>query len=239
MPRRRIDRTRLLAAIVALACLGTLGTAATWSGAAVIDAVAVEGGRHVTATMAAAASGLIGAPAFRASALESRERVRALPAVRDARVAIALPGTARIELVERQAIGRWAAAGTEWFVDAEGVLFASADPTAAPELRVQDDRGARKPGDRLDPALVSVAVRLAAIPAGELRADMTRPSVRIDPGPAGIVLRSGGRLEIRFGGPERFDEKLTIVRAYLKNNPDRPLDYVDVARPDLIVVRPE
>jgi len=222
-----------------LGCLGTLGGAATWTGAAVVDAVTVEGAHHVTAAAVAAASGLVGAPAFRASALDARERVRALPAVRDARVAIALPGAARIELVERQAIGRWAAAGTEWFVDDDGVLFASADPTGAPELRVMDDRRARTAGDRLDPALVSTTLRLAAIPAGELRADMTRPSVRIDPGSAGIVLRSGGRLEIRFGGPERFDEKLAIVRAYFKNNPDRPLDYVDVARPEFIVVRPE
>ena len=228
----------MLAAVAAIACLGALGATA-WAGAPAVDAISVEGARHVSVAAAVAASGLSGTPAFRASAIEARERVRALPAVRDARVAIALPGTARIELVERAAIGRWAVAGTEWFVDADGVLFASADPTAAPELRVSDDRRPAKAGDRLDPALVAAALRLAAIPPGELRADETRPTVRIDAGPAGIVLRSGGRWEIRFGGPERFDEKLAIARAYLKNNPDRPLDYVDVARPDVIVVRPE
>ena len=51
-----------------------------------------------------------------------------------AKVEIALPDAARITLTEREAIGRWVASnGLEWFVDTDGVLFPSADPTAAPQ----------------------------------------------------------------------------------------------------------
>ncbi|HET8567713.1 MAG TPA: hypothetical protein VFM93_01850, partial [Candidatus Limnocylindria bacterium] len=84
----------------------------------------------------------------------------------------------------------------------------------------------------------AAALRLAALAPGELRADMTRPSVRIDAGANGIVLESGGRWEIRFGGADRFDEKLVVARTFLRNEPTRPLDYVDVTSPERIVFSP-
>jgi hypothetical protein len=160
--------------------------------------------------------------------------------VRDARVEIALPSEARITLVEREAIGRWVASnGLEWFVDADGVLFPSADGTAAPQLRVTDERGPRTAGERLDPALVGVAMRLAAIAPGELRADATAPRVFMTAGASGLVLRFGSGWEIRFGGPESFEEKLSLAKRYLRDNPTRRLDYVDVRSADRIVVSPQ
>lgn len=198
----------------------------------------MSGTHHLSASAVVAQSGLARAPIFRASALAARARLAALPAVRDSAVEISLPDRARIAVSERAATGRWVSGGTEWLVDAEGVLFASVDPAGAPTWRVVDDRGRLGAGDRVDPALVAAALRLAQIAPGELRDDETRPAVRIESGPSGLVLQSGARWEVRFGGPERIDEKLAIVRAYLRSNPTRPLDYVDVARPDLIVVRP-
>ena len=200
---------------------------------------AVTGARHTVAADAIAQSGLERARAFRASASESRARLRALPAVRDARVDLDVLGTYRIALTEREAAGRWLIAAVEWFIDAEGVLFASVDPTAAPALRVRDLRVARgTPGERMDPALVQAALRLAALAPGELRADMRGPEVVIEAGANGIVLRSGARWEVRFGGPENFEEKLIVARQFLRNEPDRPLDYVDVRRPEQIVFSP-
>ena len=119
------------------------------------------------------------------------------------------------------------------------MLFASADPTGAPALRVRDERVARRgAGERLDPALVSAALRLAALAPGELRADMRAPQVVIDAGPNGIVLKSGARWEVRFGGPEGLDEKLVVARQFMRTEPDRPLDYVDVRSPERIVFSP-
>lgn len=199
----------------------------------------VSGARHTAAADALAQSGLQGARAFRASASEARARLRAMPSVRDAAVELDVLGTYTISLIEREAAGRWRVEGTEWFVDADGVLFASVDPTAAPALRVRDLRSPqRSAGERLDAALVGAALRLAALAPGELRADMRAPEVVIEPGPNGLVLRSGSRWEIRFGGPESFDEKLVVARQFLRNEPDRPLDFVDVRSPDRIVFSP-
>ena len=163
-----------------------------------------------------------------------------MPAVKDARVEISLPSSARLRLVEREAIGRWVASdGLEWFIDADGVLFPSSDPTAAPQLRVVDERTARHAGERLDPALVQVAMRLAAIAPGELRADATAARTVMTVGSSGLVLRFGSGWEIRFGGPEAFDDKLGLVRRFLRDNPQRRLDYVDVRSADRIVVSPQ
>lgn len=223
---------------MAAGCLAALvGLAAT--DIALLRGGQVTGARHTAPSDAIAASGFEGARILRASAVEARARLRALPAVRDASVEVDVLGVYRIALTEREAAGRWQVGAIEWFVDRDGVLFASADPTAAPALRVRDERVARRAaGERLDPALVSAALRLAALAPGELRADMRAPQVVIDAGPNGIVLRSGARWEVRFGGAEGLDEKLLVVRQFMRNEPDRPLDYVDVRSPERIVFSP-
>ena len=229
----------MVAGVVAVACAVTLG----WISLAPspqIAALEVSGARHVRTAQAIAQSALLDTPAFLASAADASARLRALPAVKEARVEIALPSTAKIVLVEREAVGRWVASdGLEWFVDANGVLFPSNDPSAAPQLRVIDERPPRRAGERLDPALVQVALRLAAIAPGELRADATAPRTVMTAGSSALVLRFGTGWEIRFGGPESFDEKLALAKRYLRDNPTRRLDYVDVRSPDRIVVSPQ
>lgn len=236
---RIADPARAGAGALALACAAALVWIAV-SGAPTIDRVDVAGARHVRLGQAIAQSRLLDAATFTASAAAARARLIALPAVRDARVEIALPSSARVTLVEREAIGRWVASnGLEWFVDADGVLFPSADGSAAPALRVFDERGVRAAGERLDPALVQVGMRLAAVAPRELRPDATGPRVVMTAGASGLVLRFDAGWEIRFGGPESFDEKLALARRFLRDNPQRRLDYVDVRSADRIVVSPQ
>lgn len=178
-------------------------------------------------------------PSFLASAADARAQLRTLAAVRDARVEILLPSTARITLVERQAVGRWVASdNVEWFVDASGVLFPSIDRTAAPDLRVFDERAPHTAGARIEAATLEAALRLAALAPGELRADATDLRVVMSAGANGLVLRTGAGWEIRFGTADRFDEKLSLAKRFLVENPTRRLDYVDVRSPDRIVFSP-
>ena len=200
--------------------------------------MSVEGTHHVTVGTVVSTSALDGAQTFTASAARARERLLRLPAVRDARVEITIPDRAHIYLTERTALGRWVAAGFEWFVDVDGVLFSSSDARAAPELRVTDERGARQAGDRLDPAIVDAALKLARLGPDDLRADATSPRVALAPGANGLVLRTAAGWEILFGGAERIDEKIALARRFLRENPQRKLDYVDVRTPDSIVVSP-
>lgn len=199
----------------------------------------VTGARHLAPARAAEATGLRGAPLFRASAADARAALLRSAAVRDARVEVRLPeAAARVSLVEREAVGRWVVGAVEWFVDGDGVLFPSDDPSAAPALRVRDLRGtARGSGDRVDGATVAAALRLAKVAPGELRPDAASPSVRVEPGPEGIVLASGAGWEIRFGGPERIEEKLALALRSLREDPTRRIEYVDVRTPQFIVIK--
>jgi cell division septal protein FtsQ len=224
---------------VAVACAAALLVIAFADVARVTD-VTVVGARNVSRDAARSQSGLDGVPTFRASSADARAQLRTLPAVRDARVEILLPGAARITLVEREAVGRWVASdNVEWFIDATGVLFPSIDRAGAPDLRVFDERGPRSAGERIDPpTLVDAALRLAALAPGELRADATDLRVVMTAGANGLVLRTGAKWEVRFGTPDRFDEKLSLAKRYLRDNPTRRLDYVDVRSPDRIVFSP-
>ncbi len=205
-----------------------------------VEDVVVVGARHLSRDAARAQSGLDGVPTFLASGADARAQLRTLAAVRDARVEILLPGAARITVVERQAVGRWVASdNVEWFIDSNGILFRSIDRTGAPDLRVFDERAAHSAGERIDPpALVEAALRLAALAPGELRADATDLRVVMTAGPNGLVLRTAARWEIRFGTADRFDEKLSLAKRFLVDNPTRRLDYVDVRSPDRIVFSP-
>lgn len=200
--------------------------------------VAIEGAHHVPVDAVVAASQLVEAQSFTASAARARERLVKLPGVRDARVEIRIPDHARVILSERVAIARWVFGGTELFVDSEGVLFSSLDPRAAPEIRVTDEQKPRQAGDRLDPALVDAATKLARLGPQELRPDATSPRVVLAAGATGLVLRFATGWEIRFGGAERIDDKIANVRRFLRDNQQRKLDYVDVRSPDQIVFSP-
>jgi hypothetical protein len=206
-----------------------------------VAGVQVTGAHHLRAAAVADRSMLRGRPIFSASAADARRLLLALPAVRDATVALALPDQARISITERTPVGRWILGAAEWFVDADGVLFGSAAPAAAPALRITDDRDATRlcagtsGGRCVDPALLGAALRLAAIAPGELRADLVKPEVRIDRTATGLLLRSGSGWEIRFGGPEELDRKLDLARSFLRDNPTRRLDYLDVRSPERIV----
>ena len=200
--------------------------------------VAIEGAHHVAVDTVVTTTGLLEAQSFTASAARARERLLKLPAVRDARVDIRIPDRARVVLMERNAIARWVSGGSEWFVDAEGVLFSSLDPRGAPDVRVTDEQKPRQAGDRLDPALVDAATKLARLGPQDLRPDATSPRVVLAAGATGLVLRVAAGWEIRFGGAERLDDKIANVRRFLRENPQRKLDYVDVRSPDQIVFSP-
>jgi cell division septal protein FtsQ len=205
-----------------------------------VEDVVVVGAKHVSRDAVRSQSGLDEVPTFLASSADARAQLRTLPAVRDAQVEILLPGTARITLREREAVGRWVASdNVEWFIDAGGVLFPSIDRKGAPDLRIFDERPPRTGGERIDPpALVEAALRLAAIAPSELRADATDVRVVMTAGANGLVLRTGAKWEIRFGSADRFDEKLSLAKRFLRDNPTRRLDYVDVRSPDRIVFSP-
>jgi cell division septal protein FtsQ len=227
----------VIAGLTAFMCAAAIAAASIGPFWRIRD-VAIEGAHHVPVDAVVTASELVGAQSFTASSARARARLIGLPAVRDARVEIRIPDHARVILSERVAVARWISGGTEWLVDAEGVIFSSLDPRGGPDIRVTDEQKARQPGDRIDPALVDAATKLARLGPAELRPDATSPRVILAPGANGLVLRVAAGWEIRFGGAERIDDKIALARRFLRDNQQRKLDYVDVRSPDQIVFSP-
>jgi hypothetical protein len=110
-----------------------------------------------------------GANLFRLSVGPLEDRIRALPGVADATVAVALPDTLSVEIVEREAILGWAVGDRGFLLDREGVLFALAESgaAAAAGLPVIADTRASAAGlgigDTLDPVDLDAATRLGSL----------------------------------------------------------------------------
>jgi len=108
-----------------------------------------------------------GANLFRLSVSPLEERIRQLPGVADAEVAVSLPETLVVRVTEREAILVWSVGESGFLADRHGVLFAAAEPGAAADLpRIVDSRPGSASlaiGDTLDPVDLDAATRLGAL----------------------------------------------------------------------------
>jgi hypothetical protein len=119
----------------------------------------------------AAVEAAIGIPAgtnlFRLSVAPLEERIRQLPGVADAEVAVSLPDTLVVRVTEREAILVWSVGESGFLVDRQGVLFAAAGLDAAADLpRIADSRPGSAGlaiGATLDPVDLDAATRLGAL----------------------------------------------------------------------------
>jgi hypothetical protein len=109
-----------------------------------------------------------------------------LPGVASAHVAVALPATLAVSIVEREPILAWRVGEAEYLVDRQGVLFASTDAASADAagLPTVVDARVASPlllavGARLAAVDLDVATRLAALTPADIGSSATRLEVRI------------------------------------------------------------
>lgn len=111
---------------------------------------------------------------FRLTVEPIADRIRALPGVADASVAVSLPDTLLVRVRERSAILAWAVGESRFLVDRDGVLFAIAAPGAATVAGlplIVDSRAASAGlavGDTLDPVDLDAATRLGSLVPADL-----------------------------------------------------------------------
>jgi cell division protein FtsQ len=189
-PLRRSPRTRRASARLApvqagalLAMLAAAGIGYGLLNSNVFGAtdVAVSGVTWTSeAAVEAAASVEPGANLFTIETGPIEAAVEALPAVLDASVAVGLPATVAIDVVEREAILVWVVDDRRFLVDREGLLFAELAapvPRGAADLPAISDERADAAGLSVGDALASVdldaATRLASLEPADLasRAD--------------------------------------------------------------------
>jgi len=116
----------------------------------------------------------IGTNLFQLRTKPLEDRLRALPAVAEARVEVSLPDTIVVTIQEREAIVAWAVGDSRFLVDRDGVVFANLTAAAASAQKLPTIRDSRPAaaglfvGASLDPVDLDAATRLASLTPGDI-----------------------------------------------------------------------
>lgn len=142
--------------------------------------------------------------------------VRESPYVEAADLQLQLPGTALIRIVERQPEIRWSTNGTEYLVDAAGLVIGPAQTAAeAGSLVIVDTSNLPvEPRGQLDTDALGLARELALRLPAEF--GMFPAQIGWDIG-LGIFIRMGDGRVIVFGQQSELERKLAVL-AYLQND---------------------
>lgn len=230
--RRRLRRT--LIGVLVLVALGAL-LSLERSPLVALDVVEVEGLVRLPEREVLEALDLEpGTSIVRLRLGPARDRVVALPRVRDADVSRTGPRSVRVTVEERAAVLVVRGGGEQRLVDREGVVIATgADPTLA-EVRL----GTAPPavgGNAEERPLLGAALTLWRGLSGPVRADLLRIDA-LEEDDLALVLVDGTR--VRIGRAERLDEKVRALGAILDDLGDVPAAVVDVRSPTAPVILP-
>ena len=133
------------------------------------------------------------------------ERVKTLPHVREARVALRLPAYMRIEVTEREPVIQYQNLGQTFWIDEEGVLAPAA--AARPDLIKLIDESGQVPRseERIDPALLNAILYISN----------TLPEVRVFryQEPFGLFFFSPEGWRVLLGAADGMSEKLSMWEA--------------------------
>ena len=236
---RGLSTRRLLrfCAAIAACC-----AAAAFTGSAVLSlrSVSVTGNAAVPEAQILRRAGIApGMNVFRVNTRSIRQRLLGDPRIEAVTVALEFPQRLTVEIRERPAVAALRAGETYVLVGSDAVAIAQAtDPGPLPALVA----------DRLDPAAVSVGVRVAS-PDVRLGAwiaaalpDLLRPrvaGVHVDgAGDAGLELRDG--TAVRLGGAADVADRLSLLPQVLEVIDERSvrIDSVDLRFSGSIVIQP-
>lgn len=172
--------------------------------------IAVSGNQLLDASHAEEATGSLGRNLLLLRSGEIEQSVREISAVREARVALALPGRLEVDVTERIPLVRWQAREGSFLVDREGVVFSRKDPPGPVAVVRELDGPAREVGSHIDPGI------LAAVEALELSLPERtgiHPSWFDYSQGSGIAVPTQGGPRIVFGDAGDLDAKLATLAA--------------------------
>lgn len=224
--RRRLKR---LLALIAVAVVALTVVIVLKSPVLDVDEIAVSGAVETDAAAIIDAAGIRqGQPILLADLARAESAVEALPWVLDASVERDLPGSVRVEIVERVPLARVVGAGgAAVLVDESGVVVSVevAEPVFPPYVSVVAGDELPAPGDRVDPALLSaveLAGRLRTSPPSSVLTVRTEPTVELE-------LVGGGVVE--FGDLDQLDDKVEAFRTMYARVDRTCLDTIDLRVP--------
>jgi cell division protein FtsQ len=229
--KERYRRRRLAALLVGLVLLVGLGfgVRVLLYDAGLFDIEAVEVTGIVTVSEAdvlAAAAVPMGAPLAATDTEAVATRVAGLPPVESVYVGRSWPHTVTVVVTERTPVATVSTSQGPALVDRNGVVYRGAPLPGLPRLTTTPRSG--------DPATLAAVAVLTSLPDA-LRAQVeTAGSSVVAPGaPGQVTLRLADGKEVRWGTPERAEEKIAALTALLT----QPGTVYDVTSPDLPTIR--
>ncbi len=179
-----------------------------------VQGVSVKGNQNLSADAVRSVADLKGSSLIRPDFEAARERLLALPIVKEAQISHDWPRGARISIVERAPWGVWQAGAQRYVVDDEGVVLNLPAAEGAPVIAQTDAlKAPLSAGDRVDVGAVAVARQLVAT------AEQTvgRPVVGLEFSQAiGLTAVLSGDLRAVFGDAQDYDFKVATLSAVLQ-----------------------
>lgn len=209
-----------------------------------IERLIVSPGQHVTeAQLRGAAGSALGSTLLRVDLDSLKQKMMALPYVRDVKVYRRFPDALEIQVEEYvPAAVVQATDSRRWLVADDGrVLERASDVPGRMSLVVPAGVTQLQAGGVVAPQLVQV------IPVAALLHDpgiwpTSHPVSKVVVNTFGeVVLVLGGGAEVRLGEPTHLEQKLMVAAEIIdrKSREGRPIEYVDVRDPGMAVAKPK
>ena len=202
--------------------------------------VEIEGTYVLSADEVRRIADLEGQSLLRPDFAGARERLLALPLVKEVRVSRAWPADARISVVERGPAAVWQASGQRYIIDDEGVVLPLPLLDGLPVIVQTDAAPLLAPGDRVDPGAVAAAVRL--VPTAPQTLGRTVSALEFSQArglTAVLTAGDGSELRVTFGDARAYDFKVAALYAVLDRAAEegRTLRRVDLRFGDRVAVQ--
>lgn len=203
--------------------------------------VTVEGSAALSPQLVRSTADLEGRSILRPDFAGARQRLLALPLVKEVQIGRDWPTGVRITVVERAPWGVWEAGGQRFVIDDEGVVLEMPAPKDAPVIVQLDAKAPLAPGDRVDPGALAVAREL--VPTAERTLGRRVIALEFSRASGLTAVLAGGpdRPELRatFGDGQGYDFKVATLYALLRQADEegRTLRRVDLRFGDRVAVQ--
>ncbi len=203
--------------------------------------VTVAGSEILSQDMIRSVAALDGQSLVRPDFEGARQRLLALPVVKDVQISRDWPSGARITVVERAPWGVWQVGGKRFVIDDEGVVLDLPVPAGAPVIVQTDAASPLAPGDRVDPGAVAVARQL--VPTAERTLGRLLVGLEFSQTSGLQVMLAGGpdepALRAVFGDAQGYDFKVATLYTLLQQAEEegRTLSRVDLRFGDRVAVQ--
>lgn len=169
-----------------------------------VYAADIENVRYTASTEAYQQAGIDGKSIFFIDPAAVRERMLALPHVREAEVSVALPAKILITLQEREPVVLYQVQGDSMWIDRTGFISPAADQRQG-LVKLVDDAAAASQDGTIDPALLDAVRRITQ--------NLPEVSTFRYQAPFGLFFFSPEGWQVNLGSAERMEEKLATWEA--------------------------